>query len=132
MTVSKAQQRAVNKYMAANYDRVNLTMPKGRKIEIQIYAEEHGESVNSFINRAILETMSETHQEAAGTRGDIGGILTLVALEKALEGALKSQETVSAFIERAVSAQVERDGRTLALRAQLAQDKKAPPAKTDA
>ncbi len=57
MTVSKAQQKAVNKYMAANYDRVNLTMPKGNKEIIQVHAEARGESVNAFINRAITETM---------------------------------------------------------------------------
>lgn len=28
---SKAQQKAVNKYMKSNYDRVNLVMPKGKK-----------------------------------------------------------------------------------------------------
>lgn len=29
---SKAQQKAVNKYMKSNYDRVNLVMPKGKKM----------------------------------------------------------------------------------------------------
>ena len=57
MAVTKAQQKAVNKYMAENYDRVNLTMPKGRKDEIKAHAEKSGESVNAFINRAIDETM---------------------------------------------------------------------------
>lgn len=57
MAVSKAQQKAVNKYMAANYDRINLTVPKGRKDEIQAFAAQTGESVNGFINRAISETM---------------------------------------------------------------------------
>lgn len=57
MAVTKAQQKAVNKYMAENYDRVNLTMPKGRKDEIKAHAEKNGESVNAFINRAIDETM---------------------------------------------------------------------------
>lgn len=57
MAVTKAQQKAVNKYMAENYDRVNLTMPKGRKEEIKAHAESRGESVNAFINRAIIETM---------------------------------------------------------------------------
>ena len=33
--VSKAQQRAVNKYVKANYDRVNVTFPKGRKESIR-------------------------------------------------------------------------------------------------
>ena len=57
MAVSKAQQKAVNKYMAANYDRINLTVPKGRKEEIQAFAAQTGESVNGFINRAIGEAM---------------------------------------------------------------------------
>ncbi len=58
MPVSKAQQRAVNKYMAANYDRINLTVPKGLKATIKAHAETQGESLNGFINRAIDETMA--------------------------------------------------------------------------
>ena len=57
MATSKAQQKAVNKYMAANYDRINLTVLKGRKDIIKAHAESKGESVNAFINRAIDETM---------------------------------------------------------------------------
>ena len=57
MPTTKAAQRAVNKYMKENYDRVNLTMPKGKKDEIQAHAVLRGESVNAFINRAIAETM---------------------------------------------------------------------------
>ncbi len=57
MPVSKAQQRAVNKYMAANYDRINLTVPKGQKNTIKAHAEAQGESLNAFINRAITQTM---------------------------------------------------------------------------
>ena len=55
--VSKAQQRAVNKYVKANYDRLDLTMPKGRKEELKAHAQARGESVNAFINRAITETL---------------------------------------------------------------------------
>lgn len=58
MPVSKAQQKAVNKYMAANYDRVNVTMPKGKKDVIKAHAEARGESVNGFINRAVDEAMA--------------------------------------------------------------------------
>ena len=57
MAVSKAQQKAVNKYMKEKYDRINLTVPKGRKEIIQAHSEARGESVNGFINRAISETM---------------------------------------------------------------------------
>lgn len=57
MATTKASQRAVNKYMKENYDRVNLTMPKGKKDNVQAHAEARGESVNAFINRAIDEAM---------------------------------------------------------------------------
>lgn len=46
-----------NKWMAKAYDRVNLTMPKGKKETIQAHAEARGESVNGFINRAINHEM---------------------------------------------------------------------------
>lgn len=57
MPVSKAQQKAQNKWIAKAYDRINLTVAKGKKDIIQAHAEAHSESVNGFINRAIQETM---------------------------------------------------------------------------
>ena len=57
MTVSKAQQKAVNKYVREKYDKLLLTMPKGKKERIKAHAEALGESVNGFINRAIDEAM---------------------------------------------------------------------------
>ena len=54
---SKAQQKAVNKYMKSNHDRVNLVMPKGKEDVIQAHAAQQGESVNAYINRAIDEAM---------------------------------------------------------------------------
>ena len=60
MAVSKAQQKAVNKYMAANYDRINLTVEKGKRDLIKDHAAKtDGGSVNAFINRAIDETLEE-------------------------------------------------------------------------
>ena len=55
--MGKASTRAQNKYISKAYDRVNLTLPKGQKEEIQSYAAARGESVNGFIGRAIGETM---------------------------------------------------------------------------
>ena len=34
MPVSKAQQRAVDRYVKENYDRIEIKAPKGRKAEI--------------------------------------------------------------------------------------------------
>ena len=55
--MGKASTKAQNKYIAKAYDRVNLTMPKGKKDSVQAHAEARGESVNAFINRAIDEAM---------------------------------------------------------------------------
>ena len=57
MPASKAQQRAVTKYMKENYDEIKVRVDKGRKAEIKAHAEAQGESVNGFINRAIDEAM---------------------------------------------------------------------------
>lgn len=109
MAVSKAQQKAVNKYMAANYDRINLTVPKGRKDEIQAFAAQTGESVNGFINRAIGEAMGESPQKPAGAPQGGGAILTPSALKTAQEAAQRAGETVPAFVSRSVETQAQRD-----------------------
>ena len=64
MPVPKANQRAVNKYVKNNYDRINVTMPKGKKETIQAHADAQGQSVNAYINAAIDEKMA---QEAVGS-----------------------------------------------------------------
>lgn len=51
--VSKAQQKAVNKYVKNNYDRINVTFPKGQKDIIQNAAETVGETVNGYIKKAV-------------------------------------------------------------------------------
>ena len=63
MPVSKAQQKAVHKYVKANYDRQEITMPKGKKETIKAHAESRGESVNAFINRAIDETIERDEKK---------------------------------------------------------------------
>lgn len=63
MAVSKAQQKAVNKYIDKAYDRINLTVPKGEKEVIKAFAESKGESVNGFIYRAICEAMERTPKD---------------------------------------------------------------------
>ena len=58
-----------NKWMAKAYDRVNLTMPKGQKAEIQVHAQARGESVNGFINRAISEAMERDSTAPGAAEG---------------------------------------------------------------
>lgn len=57
MPASKAQQKAVAKYMKENYDEIKTRVPRGKKEQIKAHAEARGESVNGFINRAIDEAI---------------------------------------------------------------------------
>ena len=110
MAVSKAQQKAVNKYMSANYDRVNVTMPKGRKDAIKAHAIIRNESVNGFINRAISEAMErDIAQDAPEKSGSFESAFSLEALQTAQKAAAATGETVPQFIERAVITQEKRD-----------------------
>ena len=63
MAVSKKQQACVNKYVKENYDRVNVTFPKGKKDVLKTHAESRGESVNAFINRAVDEAMEREKEK---------------------------------------------------------------------
>lgn len=64
MPASKAQQKAVSKYMKENYDEIKVRVEKGKKTIIKAHTDSKGESVNGFINRAIDETMRRDKQEA--------------------------------------------------------------------
>ena len=58
-----------NTWQRENVDRVNRTMPKGRKDEIKAHAEARSESVNGFINRAISEAMERDGGAPAASEG---------------------------------------------------------------
>lgn len=55
--ISKAQQKAVHKYVKNNYDRLELTVPKGQKDIIKAAAESAGESLNTYVRNAINQRM---------------------------------------------------------------------------
>lgn len=118
MPASKAQQKAVNKYVREKYDRINITMQKGKKDTLQAHAAARGESANSFINRAIDQAMAldsaGSPQEAAGAPVEPvepRGILFLHpdALKTAQRAAQAAGEAVPVFVARAVETQAQRD-----------------------
>lgn len=55
--MGKTSAASINKYMNKVYDRINLTVPKGRQADIKAFAESRGESVNGLINRLIQAEM---------------------------------------------------------------------------
>ena len=56
MPVTKAQQKATLKYQES-HDRLEISVPKGKKDDLKAHAAEKGESLNGFVNRAINETL---------------------------------------------------------------------------
>lgn len=48
-----------NEYNRKKYDRINLTMPKGKKERVRVAAAAAGQSVNEYINAAIEKALNE-------------------------------------------------------------------------
>ena len=78
-----------NAFNAAAYDRINLTVPKGSKDAIKAHADSMGESVNGFINRAIMEVTEMDKMHRAYQRG------LARQLEK-IKAALEAENTAEA------------------------------------
>ena len=95
MPVSKAQQKAVNKYMSEKYDRINLVVPKGRRDELRAKAEAAGKSLNSYLVGLI--------------EGEAPQYITPEALDKATQAAQAAGEELEAWIARAINDTAQRD-----------------------
>ena len=137
--ISKAQQKAVNKYVKNNYDRINVTFPKGEKEILKQHAAKQNESVNSFIVRSVKETMQHDNQaesvinrhqkpeistalnnsssektadrdtEKLTEQAPNSTILSPDVLEEAQKAVAASGEAIPEFVSRAVKTQVKRD-----------------------
>ena len=95
MPVSKAQQKAVNKYMAEKYDRINLVVPKGRRDELRAQAEAAGKSLNSYLI-GLIEGETQQH-------------ITPEALNTAIAAAEAAGEPIQDWITRAIKDTASRD-----------------------
>lgn len=63
MADGKASTKAKNKYNAENYDSLRIVVPKGKKDVLKAHAKGKGESLNSFVNRAIDETIKRDNDK---------------------------------------------------------------------
>ncbi len=68
----KKQFQYQNQFIAEKYDRFTATFPAGTKAIYREYAVRHGESLNAYINRLIVEDMSfpEWYRNIAEKRGE--------------------------------------------------------------
>ena len=63
MPVSEARRRANEKWLKEKVEEIKFRVPKGRKVLIQEHAARQGESVNSFLNRAVEEAIEKDNRE---------------------------------------------------------------------
>ena len=68
---SKAAQKAVTKYVKEKYDRVVLTMPKGKRDAIKAAAQAQSESLNGFVTTAIDERIERLEASRDASEGNI-------------------------------------------------------------
>ena len=59
MATTKAGQKAVNKYISNNYDRINITLPIGQKEIWKSAAKEQGLSLNDFIRKCVSDKIEK-------------------------------------------------------------------------
>ena len=55
--IGKTSAEVKNRYNAKVYDRLNIIVPKGKRDIVKAHADQRGESLNGFVNRAIDETI---------------------------------------------------------------------------
>ena len=63
MALSEARKKANEKYNAKAYDQVKVLVKKGEREQLKAHAEQQGESLNGFINRAIKETIERYNKD---------------------------------------------------------------------
>ena len=64
--ISEAQRKAVRKYNEKAYDRIELKVAKGYKAKLQEHAQQRGESLNGFVNRAIDNQVEQDNGAGEG------------------------------------------------------------------
>ena len=62
-----ARTKANRKYNEKAYDRISITIPKGRKQAVEAFAKERGESVNGMVNRLVRGEMGLSEDDWKAT-----------------------------------------------------------------
>lgn len=63
MAKTKTSTAVKQRYNEKAYDRLAITVPKGRKSVIEKYAKERGESVNGLVNGLLRDAIGISEEE---------------------------------------------------------------------
>ena len=100
--ISKAQQKCVSRYEAANYDKILVRLPKGQRETVKAQADAAGKSLNAYLVGLIEGETPEPAPQAPQ-------YITPEALDKATQAAQAAGEELEAWITRAISDTAKRD-----------------------
>ena len=100
--ISKAQQKCVSRYEAANYDKILVRLPKGQRETVKAQADAAGKSLNAYLVGLIEGETPEPAPQAPQ-------YLTPEALDMATQAAQEAGEELDAWITRAISDTAQRD-----------------------
>lgn len=67
MAPTDAQRRARDKWLSEKVETINLRVPKGTKEIYKAHAENHGESLNAFLQRAAAEAIERDQAASKDT-----------------------------------------------------------------
>lgn len=99
--ISKAQQKCVSRYEAANYDKILVRLPKGQREAVKAQADSAGKSLNAYLI-GLIEGETPAAPQAPQ-------YLTPEALDKATQAAQAAGEELDAWITRAINDTAARD-----------------------
>ena len=100
--ISKAQQKCVSRYEAANYDKILVRLPKGQRETVKAQADSAGKSLNAYLV-GLIEGDDPVPAPQATQH------LTPEALEQATQAAQAAGEELQAWIARAINDTAQRD-----------------------
>ena len=99
--ISKAQQKCVSRYEAANYDKILVRLPKGQRETVKAQADSAGKSLNAYLIGLI-----EGETPAAPPAQQH---ITPETLDKATQAAQAAGEELEDWITRAINDTAQRD-----------------------
>ena len=102
--ISKAQQKCVSRYEAANYDKILVRLPKGQRETVKAQADSAGKSLNAY-----LVGLIEGETPAPAPAPQAPQYITPEALDKATQAAQAAGEELEAWITRAINDTAQRD-----------------------
>ena len=61
--LGKTSSAVKNRYNAKAYDQLPVRVPKGRKQDIEAFAQSRGESVNGLVNKLLRDAMQKSEED---------------------------------------------------------------------